>query len=131
MPTTNKLFSELLHTIRKLLGENGCPWDKRQTNASLRHHLISEMDELVQAIENDDLQNMCEELGDLIYLILLISEINAKDQHFDLDSVLQTVNNKLIRRHPHVFTKVKVMNDEELRAQWLAIKAREKSEKLN
>ncbi len=128
MPLTNNLFSELLHTIRKLLGEKGCPWDKRQTNASLRQHLISEMDELIQAIDNVDHQNMCEELGDLIYLILLLSEINAKDRHFTLDNILQVVNKKLIRRHPHVFAKVTVMNDEELRAQWLAIKASEKSE---
>ncbi len=131
MPPTSNFFSELLHTIQKLLGENGCPWDKRQTNVSLRKHLISEMDELIHAIDIGDHENICEELGDLMYLILLVSEINAKDSLFTLDNVLQTVNRKLIRRHPHVFAEVTVLNEKELRAQWLAIKAREKSEKLN
>ncbi|MDP3481525.1 MAG: MazG nucleotide pyrophosphohydrolase domain-containing protein [Desulfoprunum sp.] len=124
-------FSELLHTIKELLGKNGCPWDKRQTNESLQEHLTSEMDELIQAIQKNDHENMCEELGDLLYLILLLSEINGGNGLFTLDDVLQTVNRKLIRRHPHVFAEIAVKSDDELRAQWLAIKAKEKAENLN
>ncbi len=131
MSHTNDFFAELLHTIKELLGEKGCPWDKRQTNDSLRKHLISEMDELIQAINKGDHENMCEELGDLLYLILMLSEINDRAGLFTLDTVLQAVNRKLIRRHPHVFADAVVTSDEELRAQWLAIKAQEKSEKLN
>ena len=131
MPRTHDFFSDLLNTIKELLSEKGCPWDKRQTNNSLRKHLISEMDELIQSINNGDHENMCEELGDLLYLIILASEINDKNGLFALDNVLQIVNKKLIRRHPHVFAEVTVKSEDELRAQWLAIKAQEKAEKLN
>lgn len=131
MSHSNKIFSELLNTIRQLLGENGCPWDKRQTNETLQKHLISEMDELIQAIRNRDHENLCEELGDLLYLILLTSDINCRDGHFSIDDVMETINKKLIRRHPHVFADVVCNSDDELRKQWLAIKAQEKAEKLN
>jgi tetrapyrrole methylase family protein / MazG family protein len=116
MPHTTEYFSELRQTIKTLLGEKGCPWDKRQTNTSLQKHLISELAELNTAIDRND--------------ILLISEINDRQGVFSLDQVLQTVTAKLIRRHPHVFEEFTVKSDEELRAQWLTIKAREKSEKL-
>jgi tetrapyrrole methylase family protein / MazG family protein len=130
MPSTSEYFSELRQTIKTLLGEKGCPWDKRQTNLSLQKHLISELAELNTAIDRRDHENICEELGDLLYLIILISEINDRQGIFSLDQVLQTVTAKLIRRHPHVFEEFTVKSDEELRAQWLSIKAREKSEKL-
>jgi uncharacterized protein YabN with tetrapyrrole methylase and pyrophosphatase domain len=130
MSSTPEYFSELHQTIKKLLGEKGCPWDKRQTNTSLQKHLISELAEVNTAIDRNDHENLCEELGDLLYLILLISEINDRQGIFSLDRVLQTVTAKLIRRHPHVFEEFTEKSDEELRAQWLAIKAREKSEKL-
>lgn len=130
MTTTKDFFTELHTTIKELLGEKGCPWDKRQTNISLQKHLKSELEELNAAIDRADHENTCEELGDLLYLILLISIINERDGFFSLDKVLQTVNAKLVRRHPHVFDDFSIKTDEELRAQWLAIKAREKSEKL-
>lgn len=130
MPQSNQKFSELLTTIRQLLGENGCPWDKHQTNQSLQKHLSSEMAEIMQAIEIDDHENLCEELGDMLYLILLISNINSKNGKFSIDDVLQVINEKLIRRHPHVFAEVVCKSEEELREQWLAIKALEKAEKL-
>lgn len=131
MPHTIDSFSKLLHTVKELLGEKGCPWDKRQTNNSLLKYLTSELDELIHAIGKDDSENTCEEIGDLLYLILLLSEINFRNGRFTLADVLQTVNRKLIRRHPHVFANARVMSDEDLRAQWLAIKEQEKSEKLN
>jgi uncharacterized protein YabN with tetrapyrrole methylase and pyrophosphatase domain len=130
MPTTADYFSQLHTTIKELLGEKGCPWDKRQTTISLQKYLTSELDELNTAIDNADHGNTCEELGDLLYLILLISTINERDGLFSLDKVLQDVNAKLIRRHPHVFDEFSAKTDEELREQWLAIKAQEKSEKL-
>ena len=70
MTSTSSHFSNLLETVRKLLGEQGCPWDKRQTNNSLSKYLKSELDELIAAIDNGDHENICEELGDLLYLIL-------------------------------------------------------------
>ena len=131
MSQSDKNFSALLNTIRQLLGDNGCPWDKRQTNHSLVKHIISEVDELIQAIHNSDNENLCEELGDVLYLILLISDINNRSGQFSIDDVLETVNQKLIRRHPHVFGGAVLQTEDELHQQWLAIKALEKAEKLN
>lgn len=129
MPHSDANFSDLLNTIKQLLGENGCPWDKRQTNESLLKHLTSETDEVAQAIKNKDHENLCEELGDLLYLIALISEINEREGFFSIYTVITEVNKKLIRRHPHVFAGAVIKSDEELRSQWLAIKALEKSQK--
>lgn len=131
MQHTLDSFSKLLLTIKDLLSEKGCPWDKRQTNHSLLKYLTSELNELIQAINTNNHENTCEELGDLVYLILLFSEINHQNGHFTLADVLQAVNRKLIRRHPHVFVNPTALSDEELKAQWLAIKAQEKAENLN
>lgn len=129
-PSTADYFLQLHTTVKELLSEKGCPWDKRQTTTSLKKYLNSELDELNTAIDRADHVNTCEELGDLLYLIVLISTINERDGFFSLDKVLQTVNAKLIRRHPHVFDEFSIKTDEELREQWIAIKSREKSEKL-
>jgi tetrapyrrole methylase family protein/MazG family protein len=121
----NKLQS-LVHTIETLRGEAGCPWDKRQTSSSLLKHLKAECEELVLAIQNNDQPNICEELGDLLYIIIMISEINNDLGHFQLSDVIQSINEKLVRRHPHVFAGKTYENEEQLAAQWTAIKAEEK-----
>jgi uncharacterized protein YabN with tetrapyrrole methylase and pyrophosphatase domain len=122
----NPELSDLVVTIKTLRGEEGCPWDKRQTSSSLLKHLKSECEELILAINNDDHINICEELGDLLYLIVMISEIHNDQGQFQLSDVIRTVNEKLIRRHPHVFAGQPYENEEQLAAQWKAIKAEEK-----
>ncbi len=122
----NPELSDLVATIKTLRGEEGCPWDKRQTSSSLLKHLKSECEELILAINNDDHINICEELGDLLYLIVMISEIHNDQGQFQLSDVIRTVNEKLIRRHPHVFAGQPYENEEQLAAQWKAIKAEEK-----
>jgi len=117
---------ELISTIKTLRGKNGCPWDKRQDSLSLVKYLQSECEELVRAIRNDDHVNICEELGDLLYLLVMFSEIHSDHGNFQLSDVIQTVNKKLIRRHPHVFAGGTYENEEQLAAQWEAIKAMEK-----
>jgi uncharacterized protein YabN with tetrapyrrole methylase and pyrophosphatase domain len=119
-------LSELVSTIKTLRGEDGCPWDKRQSPSSLLKYLKSECEELVVAIQNDDHVNICEELGDLLYIIIMISEIHNDHGVFQLSDVIATVNKKLIRRHPHVFAGQPYENEEQLAAQWQAIKAEEK-----
>jgi uncharacterized protein YabN with tetrapyrrole methylase and pyrophosphatase domain len=119
-------LSELVSTIKTLRGEDGCPWDKRQSPSSLLKYLESECEELVVAIQNDDHVNICEELGDLLYIIIMISEIHNDHGVFQLSDVIATVNKKLIRRHPHVFAGQPYENEEQLAAQWQAIKAEEK-----
>ncbi len=120
----------LIKTIKALRGKQGCPWDKKQTTESLRKYLIEEFDEILQAIDNRDLQNLSEELGDFLYLIIMISEINENNGTFSLRDVIDGINEKLIRRHPHVFSGTSVKDEKELRKQWNKIKAAEKAEKL-
>jgi len=126
MTNTNLLLQELFTTIQTLRGKNGCPWDKRQTSQSLIKYIKSESEELIQAIENADKDNTCEELGDLLYLIIMLTEISKERGHFQFPDVLQTINEKLIRRHPHVFAGTPYASEKELADQWKAIKAAEK-----
>ena len=123
-------FTHLVETVRALRAEDGCPWDKRQTTASLVTYLQSEFDELLAAINNEDTANLCEELGDLLFIIVLLSEINMEDRKFSIENVIDGINQKLIRRHPHVFEEKQNLDDETLRRQWQEIKAREKLKKL-
>lgn len=126
MTNDNLGLPELVSTIKELRGEDGCPWDKRQSSTSLIKHLKSECEELVAAVNNNDQVNTCEELGDLLYLIVMFSEIHNDHRDFNLSDVIRTVNEKLIRRHPHVFAGLTYDNEEQLAAQWKAIKAEEK-----
>ncbi len=116
----------LMDTIDTLRGEQGCPWDRKQTCASLKKYLQAECDELLAAINNEDHVNICEELGDILYILIMITEINKERGFFKFNDVLESINAKLIRRHPHVFAGQTYENEEQLAAQWLAIKAKEK-----
>lgn len=129
MTNNQPQLSPLYTTIKELLGEKGCPWDRRQTTTSLVKYLHAEFNELMEAIAKDDHENICEELGDLLYLIVMVAETQAKAQHFDLNDVIRTINEKLIRRHPHVFAGAPLLDEEGLKAQWQAIKVLEKSGK--
>jgi|WetSurMetagenome_2_1015567.scaffolds.fasta_scaffold33694_5 tetrapyrrole methylase family protein / MazG family protein len=129
MQNREKAFISLVDTIKKLRSENGCPWDKKQTIVSLTKYLQEEFDELLFAINNNDMDNLCEEAGDLLFLILMLAEINSEHKIFEIKDVLDTINEKLIRRHPHVFAGVQVKDEEALRKQWQMIKAEEKSKK--
>lgn len=127
MSDLNKKFSKLTETVMELRSEHGCPWDKRQTTTSLVKYLKSEFAELLAAIENNDSENLCEELGDLLFLIIMTSEINSETGTFNIGEVIEGVTQKLIRRHPHVFAGKTIMSEHELREQWERIKAEEKS----
>jgi uncharacterized protein YabN with tetrapyrrole methylase and pyrophosphatase domain len=119
-------ITKLISTIKTLRGTKGCPWDKRQTPTSLLKHLTSECEELVVAIQNKDHGNTCEELGDLLYILIMISEIHNDHGAFGFSDVILGINQKLIRRHPHVFAGQPYENEEQLAIQWEAIKAEEK-----
>lgn len=126
---TNNNFTLLLETINKLVGETGCPWDKKQTNSTIIKYLKSECDELIEGLENQDLDNICEELGDVFFVLMLTASINERNGDFNLSDVLDRVNKKLIRRHPHVFEGTAYENEEDLIKQWNRIKAEEKASK--
>jgi len=120
-------FNKLVDTVKVLRSEHGCPWDSKQTTASLRKYLVEEFEEILNALDNKDHENLCEELGDFLYLIVMIGEISREAGHFDISKVITSINEKLIRRHPHVFEINADLSEEELREQWERIKATEKS----
>lgn len=129
MTDPSPALARLSTTIETLRGDLGCPWDRRQTPLSLKKHVEAECAELLAAIDNDDRDNTLEELGDLLYLLMMITRMHEEHGHFDFAQVIEGINAKLIRRHPHVFAGQPYENDEQLRAQWQAIKDQEKRKK--
>ena len=96
-------YTELREIISILRSPEGCPWDREQTPESLKKCLTDEVDEVLQAIDNRDPENLCEELGDVLLQLLLIAEIAKEREWFSFDDVIQGISDKMIRRHPHVF----------------------------
>lgn len=122
MEITQKLFD----IIRRLRGEGGCEWDRHQTAESMWRCLAEEVYELEEAIAKDDLINVCEELGDVLFQLLFIIEIFSEQDRFTLADVVEQVATKMIRRHPHVYGDAVVSSKTELDRQWETIKAGEK-----
>ncbi len=120
------ILNDLIKTIRTLRGPNGCPWDQEQTNKSLSKYLKEESQEVLEAIAEENKQGMCEELGDLLFIIIMYCEINGELENFTISEMLDMINKKLIRRHPHVFAGKPYKDKESLRKQWQEIKAIEK-----
>ncbi len=108
--------------IKTLRGPEGCPWDRKQTAKSLAPNLIEESYELVEAIDNNDIENVREEIGDIFLVAGMIAHINAETNRFSLADVISEVSEKLVRRHPHVFGDVKKDNPEEVIELWNHIK---------
>ncbi|MCG9598331.1 nucleoside triphosphate pyrophosphohydrolase [Vibrio sp. Isolate25] len=108
--------------------ENGCPWDLKQSFDTIVPHTIEETYEVVDAIHNRDWPNLKEELGDLLFQVIFYSQLAKEQGLFDFSEVVDTVNEKLTRRHPHVFSDVEFESDEEINANWEAEKAKEKAE---
>jgi tetrapyrrole methylase family protein/MazG family protein len=108
-----KNFDKLLQLIEKLRSENGCPWDREQTIKSLKADLLSEVDEVAEAIDKEDYENLKEEIGDLIWSAALITQVAKEEKLFDMEDVLKTVNEKIVRRHPHVFGDKKAKDADE------------------
>lgn len=121
-------FSVLRSVISELRGPNGCPWDKKQTHESLKKFLIEECYELLEAIEEQDIDHMVEELGDVLLQIMLHAQIGEDEAVFSIDDVIRGLTEKMIRRHPHVFGDVNVANADEVVENWEQIKKKEKKE---
>ena len=122
-------FQDLTDIIAKLRSDEGCPWDREQTYESLKKCLADEAQEVYEAVDNQDMDNLCEELGDVLLLVMLNSQIAREEGAFTIDDVIDGLCRKMIRRHPHVFGDVKVSSVEEGLALWNAIKAQEKAER--
>jgi tetrapyrrole methylase family protein / MazG family protein len=121
-----KDFTKLRGIISVLRGPNGCPWDKKQTHQSLKKYLIEEAYELIEAIDNDDIDHMVEELGDVLLQVMLHAQIGEDEGYFTIDDVIEGITAKMIRRHPHVFGDKKAENEEEVMKNWQEIKEQEK-----
>lgn len=120
-------LESLKKTIAALRDPNrGCPWDIAQDHQSLAECLVDECCELLQTIDRLDLQHMQEELGDVLLQVLMHAQIAEESGHFDFEAVCKELNEKLIRRHPHVFEAASVTDADEVLLQWDAIKAQEK-----
>lgn len=119
-------FSTFREIIADLRGPNGCPWDKKQTHQSLKKYLIEEAYELIEAINNEDIDHMIEELGDVLLQVMLHAQIGEDDGYFTIEDVIEGISEKMVRRHPHVFGNVEAENVEEVLKNWEEIKQEEK-----
>jgi len=119
------LFEELLNIMKRLRGEGGCPWDRAQTIESLKPFLVEECYEVIEAIEEGKPRKIQEELGDLLFQIIFLAQIGQEEGNFDMSRILRSVTQKMIRRHPHVFSDDKAANVSEVLAKWEEIKQKE------
>ncbi|WP_129409595.1 MazG family protein [Marinitoga lauensis] len=118
-------FKKLLEIMEILRSENGCPWDKKQTHESLKSYAIEEAYELVHAIDSKNKKYLIEELGDVLLQVIFHSQIAKENGEFTINDVIENLNDKLIRRHPHVFENTGEYSYE----QWEKLKAKEKGKK--
>ena len=121
-------FSALVDIIAKLRAPDGCPWDRKQTHASLRENLLAECYEVLEALDEGDSAKLRDELGDLLMQIVLHAQIATEAGEFELGDVIENINTKLIHRHPHIFGSKKVKDAEEVTHNWEVLKKEEREE---
>jgi len=122
-----RLFKGLVALQKRLRAANGCPWDREQTHQSLRPFLVEEAYEVLDAMEKGDAEKFAGELGDLLLQIVFHAELAREAGRFDIDDVILAVHTKMVRRHPHVFGKVKAGTSAEVLKNWEQIKAEERA----
>ena len=120
-------FKELVEVIARLRAKDGCQWDREQTHSTLRPNMIEEAYEAVDAIDDNDLKHLQEELGDVLLQVLLHSQIASEEGAFSIEDVSRELKEKLIHRPPHVFGNVKVNSTDDILNNWDKLKAEEKT----
>lgn len=125
-PEEKSTFPHLHGIIATLRGEHGCPWDIKQTPESLKKYLLEECGELIEAIDLKDESSICEEIGDVLFLLSFLIAIYEERGQFTASDVFGEIIAKMIRRHPHVFAGAQVTDEQSLRDQWNRIKKQEK-----
>lgn len=124
-------FQSLVEIVEALRGPEGCPWDKEQTHRSLTPYAIEEAHELADAIETGQTKDIIEELGDVLLQVVLHSEVASQsespEQQFTITNVIASISEKMVRRHPHVFSDVSAKDSDEVLKNWQEIKAQEKT----
>ncbi len=118
-------IDRLRRIIECLRGENGCPWDQKQTARSMTVYLVEEVYELIAAINEDDPAHVCEELGDVLFQLFFIASIYQKSGWFDLEKAAEISADKMVRRHPHVFGEKTAESEEAVKKRWHQIKKQE------
>jgi len=124
-------FEHLLETVAHLRSPEGCPWDREQTHASLRENLLEEAYEVLEALDREDEDALCEELGDLLLQVVLHAQIAGEEGVFQMADVIAHIDAKLKRRHPHVWGEVQVAGAHDVIVNWEAIKREEREHKAN
>ncbi len=124
-----KNLEELIEVVAKLRAPDGCPWDREQTHNSLRPNMLEEAYEAVDAIDENNMAHLREELGDVLLQVLLHSQIASEHGDFDIEAVAKELKDKLIHRHPHVFGNAKIDNAQDVLKAWDKLKAEEKTER--
>lgn len=120
-------FEDLKSIMKRLRSKDGCPWDQKQTHNSLKHAALEEVYEVIEAIDNEDMANLREELGDVLLQVVFHAQIATEHDAFDVEDVIHELCEKLIRRHPHVFSNPEEISSEEVITNWNAIKQVEKN----
>ncbi len=124
-----KAFDKIIEIVDRLNAPDGCPWDIKQTFKTLRPYIIEEAHEVLEAIDEESAVMLQEELGDLFYMVIFYCKVAEREKSFTTDSMIQSVMEKLIRRHPHVFSDIKVEGEDEVVSNWERIKRIEKSDR--
>lgn len=124
-----KDFYDLINTIEVLRGENGCAWDREQTHESIKNNLLEECYEVIEAIEDDNIDELIEELGDVLLQVIFHSVIGKEDGYFDISDVISSITTKMIYRHPHVFGNEVCNTSNEVLQNWDELKKKEKNYK--
>jgi len=123
----SEAFRRLVELTETLRSPDGCAWDRAQTVSTIRPHLVEEFHEVLEALDAEDDEELRDELGDLLFLIVFISRMTEEEGRFDLARVIEGIERKLLRRHPHVFGDKTASTPDAVRAQWETTKLSEKS----
>lgn len=123
-------LDDLKEIMTKLRAQDGCPWDRVQTHESMKKYLVEETAEVLEAIDNKDSDNLCEELGDLLYQIMIHAEIEKENGHFTIDDVIDDICWKMVKRHPNVFGGPELPEGLTSAERWAEIKRLEKAERV-
>ncbi len=123
-------FEKLVQIMAELRSEHGCPWDKEQTHQTLTQYLLEEAYEVLESIDENDDQALRDELGDLLLQVVFHAQIASESNTFDISKVIDTISEKLVRRHPNVFADVKIKTAEEQSINWEKLKKKEGKESV-
>jgi tetrapyrrole methylase family protein/MazG family protein len=132
MKTKKKItLEDLIKLMATLRGENGCPWDKKQTKATIKPYIVEETYEVAEAVDENDPAKLREELGDLLFEIIFYAQMMTEEDGIDIYDIMADIHTKMVRRHPHIFGDVKVSGADEVLVNWEQIKQEEKKAERN